>query len=117
MPSTGKQYLDDVTNKVKALRVHFMLQTRKLPDNPDIIRIGYRHFTVPFSKLDNNWSPHYHDFKLQYKELRRIIAKTRLENLSTVITGIIETGQSRLDRESIKFHPTVCQELKKIWEG
>jgi hypothetical protein len=86
------------------------------PDNPDIKRLSDNCFILRSSKLGNNWTPEYHDFKYQY----RVIAG-RADELSPVaflsfLSNVISTGK-HYDRNhdrnrTIYFHPEVITNIK-----
>ncbi len=89
-----------------------------LPDNPRIQRLTYKCFVIMSSDLDDNWTPNYHDFRLQYRLLQALVMKTPFEKLKSTLEGVVTTGTLpvttlQYDR-GFKFHPTVIKNLKNL---
>jgi hypothetical protein len=79
----------------------------ELPDNPRITRLGgsARCFTIKSSDLGTtNWTPFYHDFKLQYDKLASIICKTQLATIPARLREIVETKSYRDPSEKYTYH-------------
>ena len=89
-----------------------------LPDNPRIQRLTDKCFVIMSSDLDDNWTPNYHDFRLQYRLLQALVMKTSFEKLKSTLEGVVATGTLpvttlQYDR-GFKLHPDVIANLKAM---
>jgi len=90
-----------------------------LPDNPKIHRLSDKVncFVLRFKDLGNNWSPFFHDFKLQYKMLVEIIDSTDAIHVNQKLEDIIEKESYFKDDHTYKFNPAVIEHLTSIYGG
>jgi len=104
-----------------------------LPDNPVITRLGDpkkgpRCYTIQFSDIGDNWTPKFHDFKLQHQIIIRLIAKApSIEKLYDLVGLLVTNGMipDRSEGSSIvtkgpfkgkrgyKLHPDVVKQLRE----
>jgi hypothetical protein len=84
-----------------------------LPDNPKINRVTTKCFVMKSSDLGRNWSPEYHDFRIQYKSVifcikrsRNVIAALR----QITINKKVQTSHGNF----ITLHPEVIANLKTL---
>ncbi|MEE9539962.1 MAG: hypothetical protein V3V85_00530 [Candidatus Thorarchaeota archaeon] len=88
------------------------------PDNPRITRLGssVRCFTIKSSDLGDNWTPFYHDFKMQYDKLASIICKTALGTIPARLREIVETRSFRdpSERYTYHFHTDVILHIAEL---
>lgn len=116
--------LQKIQSKINGLKkqTDHILQELKdmvnsLPDNDKIKRINSRCFIVKSSDLGDNWTPFYHDFKLQYQHICDIINERTPETIIKILKEIIETGKYRDTKQNWTriFHPKVREYLKGIF--
>ena len=86
-----------------------------LPDNEKINRIGDRCFTIKMSDMGTeNWTPFYHDFKMQYIQLAQVVDMMPLKSMTTRLKEIIRTGTYRQNNYTYHFHPEVTKHLANL---
>lgn len=109
-----KSVIDDLINCLKE-------QILKLPDNPDIKRLsdsGPSCFVVNFSKLHDNWSPEYYDFKKQYEVLVDVLFKCEAEKVLFRLEQILRDSSVKLTENGVsrtfRFHPTVIKNVTEL---
>ena len=67
-----------------------------LPDHPEITRLDNRCFVMQSSKLRNNWSAEFYDFKHQYKQVAEELRKATPENLFNRLREILKEKKIRI---------------------
>jgi hypothetical protein len=109
--------LSDFLVAIENIRKDLNSKILELPDNPKINRFSEspRCFTISSSDLGHNWTPFYHDFKLQYQKLVEVINTARPENLCEKMKGIIKSGVLHDGTHNYKFNPVVIGHLKSIF--
>jgi len=110
----GLQAQQEAIHKIKE---ELQAAISALPDNPSIKRLGHGAFTISSKDLGNNWTPEFHDFKIQYGILITLIDKTQPDKLANVLTEVINNGKLRdKDRNrTVYFHPEVIKLLKELF--
>lgn len=104
--------LTDTANKIL---LEIAQEIQSLEDNPRISRINDKCFVIRSSDLGGNWSPEYHDFKLQYREVAEYISSCGTDSLIARIGRCID--QSTIPGKGIKLHPDVVRKLSELAGG
>lgn len=121
-PAFGKNDMD-LTESLKAyetlleqIRAAMRDKIMALPDNPRIKRLGENAFTVKASDFAGApWSPFYHDFKAQYKQIAEWIDTKTPSEVLVLIGQVVEKGSVwRPKGASLMFHPDVREYLKNL---
>lgn len=106
--------IEEQLKKIETIRQDIEAAILRLPDNPNIKRIGKSPncFVMSSKTLfaSNNWTAFYHDFKKQYQRIVEIISTSAVEHIMTNLNTIITTGRYQQD----KFHPDVIDHLKNL---
>jgi len=92
---TEKEYLEAMRQfaEVKKTLIESILD---LPDNPEITRLDDRCFVMQSSKLLNNWSAEFYDFKHQYRQVAEELRKATPENLLNRLREILKEKKIRI---------------------
>ena len=116
--------LQTIQSKVRTIKQSICQQILDLPDNPRINRLSGKGncFIIQFKNLGNNWSPEFHDFKIQYKKIVEMIDKLELESILPFLKKVIEDGfiyisSGNFDRKyKFTFNPEVIEFIKNCVE-
>lgn len=112
-----KSEMEKLAEKMAQIVAALEEEINKLPDNPKIKRLGEKCFTMKASDLGNNWSPEYHDFKRQYREI--VAGMRKRENPDTALRflqDILGAREFRKGHQKIQLHPDVVAHVRKLLE-
>ena len=115
----------------ESLRAEMAARILALPDNPKVHRLSDspRCFVVQFKDLGNNWTPHYHDFKGQYKIAADLFTQRKnglnghgyvhsFEAACRTLVQMIRTGKYRVNSMwTMVIHPDVRKSLRHAYLG
>lgn len=106
--------IPDTVTRIKAAIADLILN---LPQNPRITPINSRCFTVQSSDLGGNWTPFYHDFKMQAELIAEAIRRETDPQFTISYLKLIVKNQSIMYKSRwYKFHPMFCNHLKTLIE-
>ena len=110
--------IEDHTKQLEAqtaqLKEKLVTELLALPGNPRITPIGTsgKCFTIKMSDMGlKNWTPFYHNFDAQYKQLAEIVQNSTVGTLCKKLEGIIEKESYREQNYTYHFHPDVIKHL------
>jgi len=109
----------EMSKEMAKIRRQIVDAILKLPDNPNIERLGKNgSFQIKASTLtkENNWSPHYHDFKAQYRLIAGVIADSPIEDIPFKLKTMVEKKIVATGGATYKLHPQVAENLKTLME-
>jgi hypothetical protein len=105
---------------ILAMKKELITIISNLPENPKIKVInpdsnsGLRCFVIQKSDLDNNWTPQYHSFKIQYEKIIEQIDKTFIEQLPGLFAKIIKDKKIKETGGYFYFHDDVVENISSI---
>lgn len=115
----------DVEQRVAALKALIVAELENLPDNPKITRLAHNCFVVSSKDLDyqvdgkarSDWSPAFHDFKLQYRFLVEQMAERTADRCLQLLREA--AAQHKVKRPGVgngylTLHPQVVAYLRAI---
>ena len=102
-----------VSQAAEALRQKVTSAIQALPDNPDIHRLGRNCFIVPFSKLQSNWSPEFHDFEKQKELLIGLVNNMDVLCLASNLTRILREERIVIGKVRYTLHPKMIEAIKE----
>ena len=102
--------------RIETMKSAIIELIKALPENSDITVIDDRCYTIKKSSLsgDNCLSPTFYRFKAQYNLLIDVINSGDIEHIEFKFKRIIETSKHRLSTHTVRFHPDVIEEIKKL---
>lgn len=110
----------EMSKKMAKIRRKIVDAILKLPDNPDIERLGDggNCFQINSSVLgtENNWSPHYHDFRAQYRLICGVISDTPIEDIPFKLKTMVDKKIVATGGATYRLHPQVAENLKTLME-
>jgi len=106
-----------IQSKFDQLKEELKTSILALPDNPKIQRFGANSFTMSSSDMGNILSPSYHDFKCQYQAICDLIDYADVVNLIARLDAALTKGTLKRGNETIKLHPDVVKNVKKILDS
>lgn len=110
----------EMSKKMAKLRRQIIDQILRLPDNENIERLedGGNCFQINSSTLgtESNWSPHFHDFKAQYRLIAGVIADSPIEDIIFKLETMIDKRIVATGGATYRLHPQVAENLKALME-
>lgn len=93
---------------------------QSLPANPRVTQLSDnpRCFVVKFSDLNNNWSPHHHDFRWQYEQIIKKLDVADISNIESLVDDLLITHKIKVNSSWYStLHPDVLQSLGELFYG
>jgi len=110
--------IKDLAERVKQVKQSISNQINELPQNENIQMVNgsVNAFTMKFSELskDKVFSPHYYDFRHQYKMIVELLENTPIEKFEDKFNNIIESGKVVYQKNTYALNPKVIDYLKTI---
>ena len=117
--SAIEELTTDLEIQTDQLKTKLVQALRKLPGNPRITQLGSNPncFTIQFSDMGTkNWTPFYHNFKMQYEALAEIVEASQIGTLCSKLEDIIRKESYRDSSKTFTyhFHPDVIKHLASM---
>lgn len=119
MANTIRSELEDVIRQGERIKEAILDAIQTLPDNPQIKRLpGGNAFIIQSSKLKENWSPEYHDFKRAYRLIADVLENGDIKTLPSRLEAIIKNGYIMYNQsQRLNLHPEVLKNLATVLDS
>jgi len=106
-----------ITAQIAAYKEGIIRKIEQLPDNPEVTKVTEKGscFIVSCSNLRGNWTPEFHDFEYQKKQLVRLIQNSEYQNIYRKLLETVSHGNFRetLNNKLMFLHPIMIRNLKE----
>jgi len=101
-----ERLIQSVEDLAKAVESH--------QDNPRIKRREGNAFVLKLSDLGTNWTPEYHDFKLQYEAIAALLRRNPFQAVSVLQSAVAKGTVDTERKKNLRMHPDVVASLQRL---
>jgi hypothetical protein len=108
------QQLIAIPDQIERLKLAIIDMIDNMPENPRIKRIGGNCFTISSKDLSSNWTPFFHDFRMQAEHIQMRICGMESQFIIGYLKQIVEKQTDYYQKYNYKFNPIFCDHLKTL---